>query len=104
VVFGWEMFSEVVGKDFVARAPVHTKLTLLDSIADPVKAHVDGVADDSSSITGVVDLSRGWGLRPTKFFASSTDRNGILSIVKTHSNFSLGCRDHDVVQNVDGTI
>jgi hypothetical protein len=66
-----------------------------------------GVVDDSSS-TGIVDLDRGWGLRPTKLFESSTDRSGILGNMKACSNFGLSGRGHDVAQdaadNVDGAI
>ena len=114
-MFGREVFCEVIGKVFVARAPVYAKLTLLDSIADPVKAHVDGfratllncVIDDSSS-TGIVNLDGGWWLRPTKFFESSSDGHGVLGMVEACSNFSLSGRGHIVAQdaadNVDWTV
>jgi hypothetical protein len=115
MMFGREVFCKVVGQVFVAGAPVYAKLTLLDSITNPVKAHVNcfrvtllnRVVDDSSS-AGIVDLDGGWWLRPTKFFESSLDGRGVLGIVEACSNFSLSGRGHNVAKdaadNVDWTL
>jgi hypothetical protein len=113
VMFGREVFCEVIGEVFVA--PVHTKLTLLDSIANPVEAHVDGFRAtllncviDYSSSAGVVDLDGGRWLWPTQFFKSSSDGCGVLGILEACSNFSLRGRGHNVAQdaadNVDWTV
>lgn len=41
VMLGGKMFGEIVGKVFMSGSPVDAKLSLVDTIADPVEAHID---------------------------------------------------------------
>ena len=80
-----KIICQVVG----STAPVDEKLALVDTVADPIKAHVDGfraaLLDSvvgNPSGTGIVCLDGSGVLRVAHVFESGTKHGAIFGIVK----------------------
>ena len=83
------VFSEVVSFVGTAFVPKDMEFSLVDTIADPIKMHVDclgsflfdGVLGDARSST-IVSLDRSGRLGMTQFFKSCVNGTGLLAIVE----------------------
>ena len=90
------MLAGVVSKVLVTGFPMDNELALANTVADTVKAHVNGfgsllfngVVDDTFG-GGVVSLDGGRWLGVAEFFKSGVDRGGILGVVEEGTNFGF---------------
>jgi len=87
VVRGAMMFGKVVAPIFITRGPKHFELTLLDSVFQPIKPHVNGLAAllfncavDDAIGSSVVCLYWGWRLRMAQFFEGNAHWESELGI------------------------
>ena len=109
------MLGEVIGLVENAFAPVNDKLTLACTVADPVKAHVDGFG--SFLLDGVVGDARGsrvvgghrsGRLLVSEFFEGDSEWACFTTIVEEGSKFSFSGTGkhfaHDVAHDMDGAV
>jgi hypothetical protein len=96
------MFAEIVSTIGRAGFPKYVELFLADAIADPIKAHVDGLGVflldgilGQASGGGVVGLEwRGW-LFVSEFLERHAKRAGVLGVDKESTHFGLGSAGQD---------
>ena len=98
-----------------ARTPKNVKLTLGDTILDPVKAHVNGLGTTLTDVvvgdangSAVVSLHRSGRLGVTKLLETNANGLGILAVVEGSGKFSFRSTGKhflgDLAQNMDGTV
>jgi hypothetical protein len=97
-MMGWGMvLGKVVGEIVFTGTPMNYELALLDSVADPVKAHGNGfgvmvfdcLIGDSSCVC-IVGLDGCGSLRMSHFLKCDTDRNTVASVLEDGADFCLG--------------
>jgi len=102
-MMGWGvMLGKVVSQIVGATAPMDKELLLLDVIADPIKAHVnglgtplpDGVINDTGG-TGIVCLNGCGRLGVAKILKGGVEPSCILGIIEQGAHFGLRCRGQD---------
>jgi hypothetical protein len=89
-MMGWGMvLGEVVGEIVFTGRPMNYELVLLDSVADPLKAHVDGFWAtlfnrfiDDASCACIFGLDGCGSLRLPHFFESDAERDTVTSILE----------------------
>jgi hypothetical protein len=95
MVRGRMMLGEVIGQVIATAAPVYQELALLDTVFDPIEAHIhglgafvlDGVIGNAGS-TGIVGLDRRWWLLMAKCFQGVAVNRSIFGIVEDTSKLS----------------
>ena len=109
------MFGEVISEVVGAFAPVDEKLSLGDTVADPIKTHIhcfgstlfDGVVADAGG-AGVVRLDGSSGLRVAHVGEGGAEHGGFLTVLEERTEFSFGGGGedggHDGGVDVDGTV
>ena len=109
------MLGEVVGFVETSFLPVDVELSLTDTVADPVVAHVDGFGAflldgviGNAGSGGIVSGNRGWRLGVAEFFEGDSDWAGLFAVVEEGRKFSFGgARDDfadELAENVDGAV
>ena len=102
VVFGREVFGEVIGKVFSSLLPVQAELILLDAAAHPVETHAKGFGALPAHVAGENDVGgcavvfdRGRQLRVSHFNEGRADGNNLLTDEENRSSFGFrgGSRD-----------
>ena len=89
VVVWWVVFCVIVPHVVSSWHPIDEELSLLDSILDPIEAHIngfgsflfDGLVGKASSHC-VINLDWGWWLRMAHFDESGTEDFGGLAVDK----------------------
>ena len=98
------MFGPVVGQISGARAPLDTILALVDSVPDPIKAHVHGfgpgllygvIGDPVGS--GVVSDELCRSLWPAEFCECGANRDSMFAVDEETPEFSFGGRGDDML-------
>ena len=91
------MLCKIVGQVVGSTAPVDEKLALVDTVSDPIKAHVDGFRAalldgvvGNPSGTGIVCLDWSGVLWVAHAFESGTKHGAIFGIVKQGAQLSFG--------------
>ena len=109
------MFGVVVGKVFVALAPVDKEVALTDAVSYPIETHVhglgaalfDGVVADAGG-TCVVGLDGSGWLGVSHVLEDGSEHGGFLAIVEEGCEFCFGGggedRDEDGGENVYGAV
>ena len=109
------MFRKIIGIILNATFPVDQKFAMLDSVANPIKVHVDcfgaalfnGGVDDTSG-TSVVRLDGGGRLWVTEVVQDGAQHGAIFGVEKECSKlrFCCGCQDrfHDGAIDEDWSI
>ena len=102
LMFGREVFGELIGKVFSSLLPVEVELFLLDATPHPVEAHVKLFGSFPAHVSGEDDvggfsLSFYWSgrFRMAYFSQGRAYGNRLLSIEEDHTGFSLGSGCHD---------
>jgi hypothetical protein len=115
MVRGRVVFGVVVGKVFVAFAPVDKEVALADAVSNPIEPHVhglgaalfDGVVADACC-TCVVGLDGSCWLGVSHVLEDGSEHCGFLAIVKEGGEFNFGGggedREEDGGENVNGAI
>jgi hypothetical protein len=93
VMFRRVILGVIIYKIEFSRGPIDMELVLLDPIADPVEAHINGLGpllfygaiDDAISCGIVGAKRRGW-LLVSEFDQRCAEGHGLLSIVKAFQN------------------
>jgi hypothetical protein len=97
------VFGKVFGEIFFTSTPMNYELPLLDSVADPVKAHVYGfgatlfdffIGDASGAC--IVGLDGCFGLRMSHFFEYNAERDTVASVLEYRAEFCFGGGCHYV--------
>jgi hypothetical protein len=109
------VIGKVVGEIVFTGTPMNYKLALLDSVADPVKSHVNGfgatlfdclIGDASGAC--IVGLDGCGSLRMSHFLKCNTERDTVASVLEDGAEFCFGgvCHDvsHDGADGVDGAV
>ena len=106
VMFGREVFGEVIGKIFSSLLTVEAKLFLIDASSHPVEAHVKffgafpaHVASEDNVGGYVVSLDWSGRLWMTHFNQDRADGNNLLEVEEDCTGFRLGSGYHG---GVDG--
>ena len=88
------VFREVVGQVFRAWCPINVKLFLVDTILQPVEAHVNrlrltllDLLVGETDCCGVIELDGGGGLGMAHFVEGSSDLCGILGVRESGGDF-----------------
>ena len=97
------MLGEIIGIIILARAPVDEKLTLVNSVPDPVEAHVHcSGSSEFASLVGnlvcscVVCGERCWLLWMSHFVEDGANDSAFFGIEEEGTKFSFSCRGHDM--------
>ena len=97
------VLGEVICQVVDTETPVHKKLTLVNTVANPIEAHIDGfrttLADGGVSNTsggGVVGLEWSRWLWVAEFKKGCAKDNAVLAIDKEGTNFQFSGRGHDI--------
>jgi hypothetical protein len=109
------VIDEVFGEIVFSGTPVDYEFALLDSVADPIKAHVYGFGAElfyhfigDTSRACIVGLDGCGSLRMSHIFESDGERNTITSILEDGAKFCLCGRFHDIAHDgaecVDGAV
>ena len=109
------VFREVVGQVFRAWCPINVKLFLIDTILQPVEAHVNrlrltllDLLVGEADCCGVIELDGGGGLGMAHFVEGSSDLCGILGVRESGGDFRFGGGAQDLALDVgfdeDGAI
>ena len=109
MMFWGMMLCKIVGAVCGTAAPVDMVLTLLDAVADPVKAHVhgfgslllNGFVGDAAGCTVVGDHG-GWWLGVAQFFEGNAQGRAFLAIVEEGGEFSFGGTGKYLTHNLAG--
>jgi hypothetical protein len=97
------MLGKVVGEIVFTSTPINNELTLLDSVADPVKAHVYGfgstlfdcfVGDASGAC--IVGLDGCCSLQMAHFFKCNAEGETVAIVLEYGAEFCFGGGCHDV--------
>ena len=107
VMRGRVVFGEVVAKVVVTFGPVDEELTLVDTVADPVEAHVHGfgatlgygVIGDAGGCT-IVRLDRSGALREAEFLERIANGTGLFAVVEDSGGFSFGGGGDDLFEDM----
>ena len=105
----WVMFREIICIIIASPPPINQEVTLLDAIADPVKAHVngfgppllDGGIGDACG-TCVVSLDGRCHLWVAHFFQGRAEHGCIFCVVKECTKFGFCRRGDDHLE--DGAV
>ena len=99
------MFTHVISRVTVSWAPVDKKLVLSDTVADPIKPHIDSFSSfqfyagvSKANCGCVVDLDRGRGLGVTHLDEGDAKWEGFLSGEEGGANFYLSGGAHHVLE------
>ena len=102
VVFGREVFGEVIGKVFGSLLPVQAELILLDAEGHPVESHVKGLGKFPAHVAGEDalggrDVGLDWGgrLQVDHFCECCADGNSLLAVEENRSSFGFCGGRHD---------
>ena len=97
MVLRWVMLCEIISIILTAFSPIHEELTLLDSVSDPVKAHVDGFGaalfycvEGESYSHFVVCLDGGRRLGMSHFCEGGSDSACFSGVVVESCEFCFG--------------
>jgi hypothetical protein len=115
MVSGCVVLGHIVCEVSSSRAPVDMELALVDTVFEPVEAHVNGFgsllldsAGEDALCYFVVSLEGCCWLLVAKVFQGSPDGTCILGLGKCSANFSFRSRTehifHDAGHNMDGAI
>ena len=99
----WMKFCEIISQVELTRLPKHEKLSLRDSVAQPVETHVHGLQSflfhgiicDSRGGLVICDERRG-GLGMTEFRKRDNEGNGLSGVKVSRPHFGLTGRYHDI--------
>ena len=102
VLFGREVFGEVIGNIFSSLLSVEEKLFLLDVTPHPFEAHVKcfgafpaHISRDDSVGGFVVSFYWSWRLRMAHFNQGRADGSSLLAVAEDCTSFSLGGGCHE---------
>ena len=102
VMFGREVFGELIGKVFSSLLSVEAKCFLLDATPHPVEVHVKchgafmaHVSGDDAMEGFAVSFDWSGSLRMSHFNQGCADGNSLLAVEEDCTGFSLGGRCHD---------
>ena len=102
VMFGREVFGEVIGKILSSLLPVEAELFLLDSTSHPVEAYAklfgafpEHVSSEDAVVGCNASLDRSRRLRMEHFNQVCADGNSLLAVEEDCTDLSLGSGRHD---------
>ncbi len=90
--------------------PIDLKLAFANTIAHPIKTHVNGFDNVSGDATGCSVVGCHWrcGLGVPHFVKRDAEGTRVFAIVKEGADFGLGSARqnfaHDMAQDVDGAV
>ena len=101
------MLGEIVTKVSSAGFPINEKLALPGAVLDPIEAHINGFgyfllygAVCKTFRGRFVDADWSWWLRVPEFLEGSEYQHGLLTIVKSGTDFSLRGGRHHVAEDL----